>query len=142
MVTSRLENCSICGRLFNKSYSDHCLDCYKDIEQQFKLVADFLKVEQNHGATIAEVSEAVEVSKRRIKEFIRDGRLYAADYPNLGYPCSHCGKVIKKQNLCTECANKFSTELHKSLQADHFTAQVNKKSVSVSGKSNYWKLRQ
>ncbi|WP_223642436.1 TIGR03826 family flagellar region protein [Planococcus sp. 4-30] len=141
MQASRLENCSICGRLFNKSYSDYCLDCYKDIEQQFKLVAEFLKAEENRRATIAEVSEAVDVSKKRIKEFIRDGRLYAADYPNLGYPCSQCGKVIKRDSLCTECATKFSTELNKSLQADQFREQMAKNPVGVSANAQYWKLR-
>lgn len=141
MHKGQLGNCSICGMLFNKSYSDHCLDCHKELEEDFQQVADFLKNEHYRGATIAEVSEATEVSKKRIKEFIRSGRLYTAQHPNLSYPCTHCAKMIKKEDLCTDCAKKFSEELNKSLQADKFIEKLNNSKVNTSVENQYWKLR-
>ncbi|AIY04081.1 putative flagellar protein [Planococcus sp. PAMC 21323] len=115
------------------------MECHKEIEEDFKRVADFLRNVHHHGATIDEVSESTEVSKKRIKDFIRNDHLYAVDYPNLGYPCSRCGKVIKKEDLCTECSNEFSAELNNSLEADKGIKQMSTKTTTVSNK--YWKLR-
>jgi hypothetical protein len=111
MQSGRLENCIICGRLFLKDHSDSCLNCYLDIEQDFKCVADFLEIEQNRYATIEEVSESTKVSVKQITEFLRDGLIFSEDYPNLGYGCAHCDKLIKRQLLCNACFNQFSTEV-------------------------------
>ena len=121
MQSGRLENCIICGRLFLKDHSDSCLNCYLDIEQDFKCVADFLEIEQNRYATIEEVSETTKVSVKQITEFLRDGLIFSEDYPNLGYGCAHCDKLIKRQLLCNECFFQFSTEVNRTLKREkHF----------------------
>lgn len=110
MNSDRLNNCRICGRLFLQYHSDYCLDCFNKIEQEYKYVANFLS-EQNRYATIEEVSEQTGVSLKRIANFIRDGRIFAEAYENLGYPCAHCGKVIKRQLLCKVCYDQFIYEI-------------------------------
>jgi hypothetical protein len=118
MQSGRLDNCIICGRLFLKDHSDSCLDCYLETEQDFKCVADFLEIEQNRYATIEKVSECTKVSVKQITEFIRDGLIFSEDYPNLGYGCAHCDKLIKRQLLCNACFIQFSTEVNRTLKRE------------------------
>lgn len=114
MKSDRLNNCRICGGLFLKYHSDYCIDCYIKVEQQYKCVADFLS-EENRYATIEEVSEHTGVSLKRIENFIRDGRIFAEAYENLGYQCAQCGKVIKRQVLCKGCYDQFIWEINRAL---------------------------
>lgn len=121
MRFERLDNCKICGRLFVKEHTDICLDCYHEIEREFNRVEDFLKIEQNRLATLEIVSEQTNVSKKRIANFIRDGRIYADDFPQLGYPCKSCGTLIKRQVLCNDCYEQLVTEIKKSLHKESST---------------------
>lgn len=118
MQSGQLDNCIICGRLFLKDHSDSCLHCYLEIEQDFKRVTDFLEIEQNRHATLEQVSEGTNVSEKQITEFLRDGLIFSEDYPNLGYRCSHCDKLIKRQLLCNECFIQFSTEVSRTLKKE------------------------
>ena len=119
MHLGKLDNCVICGKLFLKDHSDSCLDCYLEIEHEFKCVADFLEMEQNRHATIEQVSEGTNVSVKQITEFLRDGLIFSEDYPNLGYGCTHCGKLIKRQLLCNGCFIQFSTDVNRTLKREN-----------------------
>ena len=141
MAANQLDNCRICGTLFLKDYTDYCLDCYKEIEQEFKLVNDFLKNEKNRNADIHEVSRFTNISVKQIADFIRDGRIYAEDYPNLGYPCRHCGKLIKRQMLCNDCFEGFSSEIDRTLKTDKLLEEARKKPARAPVNAQYWKLR-
>lgn len=142
MQSNQLGNCSICGKLFLKEHTDHCLDCYHEIEREFKLLSDFLKVGKNRFASIQEASEFTGVDSKRIAEFIRDGRVYVEDYPNLGYPCAHCGTFIQRQMLCRSCFDQFTTEVDKTLKAEKLLEEMQKQPDSRRGSSKYWKLRE
>lgn len=139
MHSNQLENCVLCGRLYLKSYTDFCLDCYKEIEADFKKVNAFIKDEANREATLEELSEATEVSEKRIADFIRDGRIYGEDFPNLGYPCAHCGTVIKRQVLCDSCYDQFSEEVNRTLKRDQLADEI-RKPQQRAGK--YWQVKQ
>ncbi|ANU12122.1 flagellar protein [Planococcus antarcticus DSM 14505] len=141
MKANQLDNCRICGTLFLKDYTDYCLDCYKEIEEEFKLVNNFLKIECNRFADIQEVSESTTVSVKQIADFIRDGRIYAEDFPNLGYPCKHCGKVIKRQILCDDCFEDFSLEIDATMKNDKFLEETGRKRVRPKVNAQYWKIR-
>ncbi|WP_394121080.1 flagellar protein [Planococcus donghaensis] len=141
MRANQLDNCRICGTLFLKDYTDYCLDCYKKIEQDFKVVNDFLKIEANRFANIQEVSRSTEISVRQIADFIRDGRIYADDFANLGYPCKHCGKVIKRQILCDDCYKDFSAEIDATMKNDKFLEETGRKRVRPKVNAQYWKIR-
>lgn len=140
MQSNQLDNCVICGRLYLKSYTDYCLDCYKEIEQDFKEVNTFIKEEVNRNATMEELSEATEVSEKRIADFIRDGRIYGEDFPNLGYPCAHCGTVIKRQVLCQSCFKQFSSDINRTLKRDILAEEVGRKLQDRNSK--YWQVKQ
>ena len=122
MNSGQLTNCISCGRLFLKDHSDSCLDCYLEIEKELQCVADFLEIEQNRHATIEQVSEGTNVSVKQITEFLRDGLIFSEDYPNLGYGCTHCNKMIKRQLLCNDCFIQFSTEVNRTLKRDKHLA--------------------
>lgn len=139
MHSNQLENCVLCGRLYLKSYTDFCLDCYKEIEADFKKVDAFIKDEANREATLEELSEATEVSEKRIADFIREGRIYGEDFPNLGYPCAHCGTVIKRQVLCDSCYDQFSEEVNRTLKRDQLADEI-RKPQQRAGK--YWQVKQ
>ena len=141
MPMNRLDNCRICGRLFLKDHTDYCLDCYKEVEQEFKDVIEFLRNTQNQNATIEEISEFTDVSIKRITEFIRDGRIFADDYPNLGYPCAHCDTVIKRQMLCDSCFERFTSDVDRSLKRDKLLDEMGNKQQGRSQNVQYWKLR-
>ncbi|MGB3259868.1 flagellar protein [Paenisporosarcina sp.] len=127
MQSGQLTNCIRCGRLFLKDHSDSCLDCYLEIEHDFKCVAEFLEIDQNRYATIEQVSEGTNVSVKQISEFLRDGLIFSEDYPNLGYGCSHCGKLIKRQLLCNECFVQFSTDVSRTLTKEKLLEEIQSK---------------
>lgn len=141
MKANQLDNCRICGTLFLKDYTDYCLDCYKEIEAEFKMVNEFLKIEANRFANIQDVSLSTNVSVKQIADFIRDGRIYADDLPNLGYPCKHCGKVIKRQILCDDCFKDFSLEIDATMKNDKFLEETGRKRVRPKVNAQYWKIR-
>lgn len=141
MGANQLDNCRICGTLFMKDYTDYCLDCFKNIEQEFQLVNEFLKNDDNRNADIHEVSHFTNIPVKRIIHFIRDGRIYAEDYPNLGYPCRQCGKLIKRQMLCHSCFDAFSTEIDRTLKVSGFMDKADKASTKLQTDAQYWKLR-
>lgn len=140
MQSDRLANCTICGKLFLKDHTDYCLDCYKEMEQEFKIVSGFLKVEGNRFASIKEVGRLTGVQEKRIADFIRDGRIYVEDFPNLGYDCAHCGTMIQRQMLCNNCFEEFTSEVDKTMKAEKFLEDVNKP-IEEANKARYWKLR-
>lgn len=140
-MPNRLENCRICGKLFLNDHTDYCLDCYKEVEQEFKCVVEFLINEKNRYATIEEVSNFTDVSLKQIAAFMRDGRIYADDYPNLGYPCAHCGKLIKRQVLCDDCFDQFSSEVNTTLKRDKLVDEIGRKEPISSNDAQYWRLK-
>lgn len=142
MPLPELDNCKICRRLFLKDHTDYCLNCYKEIEQEFDRVIKFLKREQNREATVERVSESTDVSVKRIINFIRDGRIYAADFPNLYYQCAYCGKPIKKEILCNSCFEELSSDIDKSLKKEELVNQILNKQASHFKETQYWRLKQ
>lgn len=142
MQLHQLDNCTICGRLFLKDHTDYCLDCYKEIEQEFDRVNKYLKSEQNREATVETISESTNVSIKRITNFIRDGRIYADDFPNLFYPCAYCSTQIKKQVLCSSCFEKLSSDIDQSLKKEEFVNQILSKQQTLFRESKYWRLKQ
>jgi flagellar operon protein (TIGR03826 family) len=137
MTADQLDNCRLCGSLFLKNYADYCIDCSKEVEEQYNSIVEYLKNERNRNVTLEEVSASTGVSSKQIADFIRDGRIYAEDFPNLGYACEHCRKIIKKQLLCVDCFNRFSIDL-KTLTREKETGS---EQFIRRGESKYWRLK-
>jgi flagellar operon protein (TIGR03826 family) len=115
---AELMNCPKCGRLFVKSqFRDVCEQCYREEEALFEKVYQFLRKRENRTATMAQVVEATEVEEGLIIKWIKTGRLKLVHFPNLGYPCDRCGKMIREGRLCTECNMDLQKQL-KQLEQD------------------------
>ncbi|MDQ0339897.1 flagellar operon protein (TIGR03826 family) [Caldalkalibacillus uzonensis] len=110
---AQLENCPRCGTLFVRTVRKVCPQCHQEIEQQYRIVYDFLRRKENREATIYETSEQTGVSVAQIKEFIRQGRLQLKDLPNMGYPCESCGTLIQEGRLCKSCRERLISEMGK-----------------------------
>lgn len=106
-------NCPNCNELFLKSkVRDICQKCWKKEEEDYDTVYKFIRKKENRTATINQVVEQTGVQEETILKFIKKGRLLVTQFPNLGYPCDKCGRMIQKGKLCDEC----SSELKKALE--------------------------
>ncbi|MBA2874618.1 TIGR03826 family flagellar region protein [Thermaerobacillus caldiproteolyticus] len=109
-----LENCPNCGNLFVKSqFRDICESCYKEEEKQFEKVYQFLRKRENRMATMTQVVNGTGVKESLLIKFIRNGRLKLAPFPNLGYPCDRCGKMIREGKLCANCLKDLNQQIEK-----------------------------
>ena len=107
-----LANCPRCGNVFVKSLREICPSCYKEEEEAFKIVYQFLKKQQNREATIREIVEATEVEEELVIKFVKEKRLRTSQFPKLAYPCDKCGEQITSGKICPRC----STGLLKALE--------------------------
>lgn len=111
---AQLDNCPKCGRLFVKNqFRDICEVCYKEEEKLFEKVYNFLRKRENRTATLAQVVAATEVDETLIIKWIKKGRIQLLQFPNLGYPCDKCGKLIREGRLCSECNKGLQQQLQK-----------------------------
>lgn len=104
-------------------------------------MAGYLKGADAESITLQELSEATSVPLKRVTDFIRDGRIYGADFPNLGYPCAHCGVTINRQTLCYSCYEEFSSDLKRTLKRETLAEEMYKKRDEESTKVKYWQLK-
>lgn len=65
-------------------------------------------------ATVPQVTEATGVEADLIYNWVREGRLLTKMFPNLGYPCKSCGKIIHEGVLCEDCRTKLERDIIRS----------------------------
>ncbi|MFC4736951.1 TIGR03826 family flagellar region protein [Bacillus daqingensis] len=116
-----LANCPDCGGLFVKALRSVCETCAKDVEAQFDTVYSFIRKRDNRRATIDEVVESTGVTKERIFQFIREGRILLSQFPNLTYPCDACGKDIREGKLCSTCRSRIESGIEQSNREKDFS---------------------
>lgn len=114
-----LANCSRCGAVFVKDIRDICRACFKEEEESFQIVYDFLKQRKNREATLIEIVEATGVEEELIIKFIKEKRLRQSQFPKLAYPCERCGEHITTGSLCEECSEelKYDLQVHEHEEA-------------------------
>jgi flagellar operon protein (TIGR03826 family) len=113
-----LINCPNCNDIFVKNqFRDICSKCWKREEEDFQTINQFMRKRENRAATIEQVVEQTGVSEELILKFIKKGRLQLANFPNLGYPCDKCGRIIRTGKLCENCAGELRDDL-KTFQAE------------------------
>jgi flagellar operon protein (TIGR03826 family) len=135
---AELMNCPKCGRLFVKSqFRDVCEQCYREEEALFEKVYQFLRKRENRTATMAQVVKEAGVSERLITKWIKAGRLKLVQFPNLGYPCEKCGKMIREGRICKECNIDLQKQLKQLEQEQQRLRQRNKATYYVSDKDEY-----
>ncbi|TGA95874.1 hypothetical protein E4665_17330 [Sporolactobacillus shoreae] len=110
---AELANCKSCGRLFVRVSSPYCPECLKEQDKKFDIVYDYIREQEHRMATVPQVHDATGVETELIYQWVREGRLVSAMFPNLGYPCKSCGKMITEGVICSDCRNKIQGDLHR-----------------------------
>lgn len=121
-----VRNCKGCGRLFNyMSGPPLCEQCKKGLEEKFHEVKEYLH--ENPNSTVAQVSEAMDVSTKQIKQWIREERLTLTTAGADGIVCEQCGRPICSGRFCDKCknsmANAFAGTLVKPKEPEHEDGQ-------------------
>jgi flagellar operon protein (TIGR03826 family) len=109
---AELANCPKCGKAFVRDLRKVCNVCYKEEEEMYEKVNQFIRKRENREATIVEVHEATGVPEDTIVRFVKEGRLRAAHMANLTYECESCGGPITKGRICTNCTDRMKQELN------------------------------
>lgn len=105
-----VRNCRKCGNLFNYvSGPPFCPACRDELEKKFKEVKKY--VQDHKGATIPQVSEACEVDKHQIRQWVREERLEFADSGATGISCEKCGAPIRTGRFCEKCKMSMTNDL-------------------------------
>ena len=97
----------------------------KKKKQAYDTVSKYMRKRENRAATMLQVVEATGVSENLILKFIKKGKLQIAQFPNFGYPCDKCGKVIRTGRLCEGCANELRTDLKHLEREEEFKQKQN-----------------
>lgn len=111
-----VRNCKSCGRLFNyMGGAPICQNCQKKLEEKFQEVKAYL--EENPGSSVDRVSEALDVSVKQIRQWIREERLTLSVAGADGVVCEQCGAPICTGRFCDKCkmemANTFAGAIEK-----------------------------
>lgn len=131
-----LDNCPRCGGLFVKALRPICNACHKEIDVMFQTVYTFIRKRDNRKATLQEVVEATGVDETYILQFIREGRIQLAQFPNLTYPCDVCGTMIREGKICGSCRTKMSEDMNK-FKAQEEVAERNRKNEKDKSHTTY-----
>jgi uncharacterized protein len=105
LAAAKLGNCPKCRKLYLR-IRDICEDCYQKQEEDYLKVASYLR--ENPGTTIQVLSDETGVSIAHIRHFIIIGGIIMTHFPNLSYPCSTCGNMIKTGKTCTTCRKEIN----------------------------------
>lgn len=105
-----MRNCKSCGKIFTYIGRPVCPSCRKKEEEEFKKVKEYLY--DNPGASVVQISNDLEISIRKIKSYLRDGRLeIIGDDGNMLLECEKCGKSIRTGRFCEDCSNEFVKDI-------------------------------
>lgn len=118
---SQLQNCPRCDKLFVKSLRDVCQDCFKQEEEDYQKVYQFVRKRENRMASIKEVEEGTGVEEKFIIKFVKQGRISVHSFPNLAYPCESCGRMIHEGRICDVCRGNINTGLDRIDSEKRFT---------------------
>ncbi|OIJ22361.1 hypothetical protein BKP45_06920 [Anaerobacillus alkalidiazotrophicus] len=132
-------NCPRCNKIFVKNLRDVCTDCAKKEEDDFQKVYQYVRKKDNRMASIIEVEEGTGVSQRFIYKFIKQGRISLHNFPNLGYPCESCEKIIREGRICAACKTNITSGLDRIESEKKF--QERKKQDENSKYTTYHSLK-
>ncbi len=122
-----LRNCEECNRVFAHPSRRLCEDCYQKEQEQFTAVKEYLQ--ENPGASVAEVAKATEVDLDTIYEFIREGRLHIIP-SDVEFQCEICGDTISTGRVCSKCRAEFR-------KSSYVAPEPENKSQSRSSRVHY-----
>jgi flagellar operon protein (TIGR03826 family) len=134
---SEIINCPRCNAIFMKNkFRDVCDTCYKEEEKMYETVYQFLKKRENRAAAMNRVIEVTGVDEELLYKWVKKGRIQTKQFPNMGYPCDKCGKIIGTGRICEGCSSELLDDLKQ------FEAEKEWKSkVKESGLKTYYTVR-
>ncbi|MDO4188705.1 MAG: hypothetical protein Q4D29_06915 [Lachnospiraceae bacterium] len=100
-----------------------CEECGLFMYDDYGKVRNY--IEKNPGATTTEVSNAVGVSKEKIRRLLRDDKIQIAPGSVSFLSCEKCGTSIRSGRFCASCQNEVN--------AATAGARANLRSQSING---------
>lgn len=105
-----VQTCRSCGKIFNYLQGPYlCPACRKKLEDKFEEVRAFVR--ENESATMSEISEAMDVSTKQIRQWVREERLTFTENSPVGIECENCGTMIRTGRFCDKCKNNMANDL-------------------------------
>lgn len=107
---SRCKKCSNCGRPLPNDYRfELCADC-EDYEL-FDRVREFIR---EHDVNEIQVAEHFRIPRRKIRAWIREGRIQYKNSPESLTPlrCRKCGNQIQFGEYCYKCLRSGGGEIY------------------------------
>ena len=109
-----VRNCKTCGKLFNYMGGVQlCPECRAELEKKFGDVKEYIR--EHPHASIAQVSEDMEVSVKQIKQWVKEERLIFSEASLDGVLCEHCGRPITSGRFCDKCKAAMANNLQSAL---------------------------
>jgi len=102
-------NCPKCGKIFTKVNDPICKECMKAEEEKFEEVRLFVK--EHPDCSPQEVSDACDISIKRILYYVRQGKLDISQGIDGLITCSKCGRPIKSGRMCEKCIKSTTSAL-------------------------------
>lgn len=134
-----MKNCRRCGKIFTYIGRPVCPSCRKKEEEEFKKVKEYLY--EYPGASVVQISNDLEISVRKIKAYLREGRLeIIGDEGNLLLECEKCGKSIKTGRFCEDCSNEFVKDI-RSVTSDMKKPEIKEEKKKSGGAMRYLNRR-
>ena len=128
MSLGTIGNCPRCGKLYAVNPKGICPTCITQVDEEYQRCADYLR--ENKQSNIYDLSDATKVTVKQITQFIREGRISIADFPNIGYPCESCGTPISDGRLCKDCRERLDKGFKRAME---FKSDGNNQEKSGSG---------
>lgn len=111
-----VRNCRNCGQIFNYvTGAPLCQICRARLEEKFQEVKKYIM--EHRGVGIAQVSEACDVERSQIQQWLREERLEVTEDSAIFLNCEKCGAHIRSGRYCDRCrvevSNAFRTAMRR-----------------------------
>ena len=106
---SKLISCRVCGVIMVKLARDVCPKCFKEEEELFQKVKNFLRT--NPGASVEQVAINVGCASEQVQAFINSGRLERVGLRKVAHPCQLCQKIIYEGVMCPDCKKDLKDQV-------------------------------
>ncbi len=109
-IDNKLISCRVCGIIMVKLARDVCPKCFREEEELFQKVKNFLRT--NPGASVVQVAEHAACSEEQVQAFINSGRLERVGLRKVAHPCQLCQKIIYEGVMCPECKKDLKDQVN------------------------------
>lgn len=111
-----VRNCRMCGRIFNYFAGPFlCPGCREKMEEKFQIVKEYIR--SNPGVSISEVSEACDVDKQQITQWLREERLELTEQSTIWLSCETCGTQIRSGRYCERCKATMTNNFRNAMRS-------------------------